>query len=103
MFRGEKLEIFLSGDTTYDLSQIEFSVYLYPDGEMNTDRAYQKSDCILQEDGSYLLSLGPDITKTWPYTSYTVEIHDSSNDVVFMQQHIFAIEPSATGLAIEND
>lgn len=102
MFRGEAISLSLYGDEQYDLRDIDFSVYIYKDGCPSTDIKKTKSECTLQEDGSYLCRFDASQSAALPLCSYTIEVHDGTNDVIFIQKHAFSLEQSASAIDINN-
>lgn len=104
MFRGEVISLYLKGDEQFNLQDVDFNIYIYPDGDINPEFLKRtKDDCVLQEDGSYLLTVDSAITSSLPLTSYTIEINDASNNVIYKQQNAFFFEPSATAMDILNN
>lgn len=103
MFRGEVISLYLKGDKQFNLQEVDFNVYIYPDGDIRPDFLKKtKADCKVQDDGSFLLTIDATTTSSMPLTSYTIEINDASNNVVYKQQNAFSLEPSATAMDILN-
>lgn len=102
MFRGEPLTLRIKGDEQYDLREIDFSVFFYRDGCPATELKKTKSDCVAQEDGSYVCILEPALTASLPLCQYTIEIHDSTNHAIYVQEHAFFLEECASAIDIRD-
>ena len=97
MYQGESLVLRIKGVGDYDLDNMDFAVFVYPDGCICNDYKKEKSECERAEDGSYLCGFVPKITAAFPPVSHTLEIHDKTHNVVFVKKHAFNVELCATG------
>lgn len=102
MYAGEAINILIDSRCGKDIKDIDFSVYIYPDEFINNDCRVDKKDCVEMEDGSYMCTFAPEVTANLAAVSYTVELHDKTNNVVFVGKHAFRIEPCASACDIRS-
>lgn len=96
MYQGESLVLNIKGGGDFALTNIDFVVYIYPDGCIRNDVSKDKSECEQAEDGSYLCTFEPAITALFPPVNHTIEIHDKTHNVIFVKKHAFGVEISAS-------
>lgn len=103
MYRGESLPLRITGVGDYDVRNMDFTLFLYPDGCICGDLRLNKEDFIPQEDGSYIGIFPGSVTARFDLTSYTLEIYDRTHEVIFVRPSFISVNESATSRIIAGD
>ena len=102
MYRGENLKITIKGDAEFNLDDLDFGVFLYPDrnpGKRLFRLPVYKDKMSRIGDNIYLLDIDYSETETLHLGLYTIEIvvmEGSSHRSIFVKEGAFPVYDSAT-------